>query len=400
MQFLADVFVPCDQCDGKRFKPQVLEVRYRGPIDSPGARPDGARGADVLQQLAEGAAPAAGARRDRPRLPAPRPAGDDAVGRRGAADQDRGASVVAQRRAAAVHPRRADDRPALRRHRQAADGVPEAARGRAHAARHRAQPRRDQDGRLHHRSRTRRRRGRRPRSSPPGTPEQVAQIEASHTGRYLRPVLAGGTFACVRVRGGRAGRSGWQSRRAGWRSVQRCLAPIAACVCSCPALPGSTPAVVAAAGLVRAGDAAIWRAPTPATRLQAAQLLKAAAYPEAAVPLRRRHRPARTRCSSRRSRPSSTSFSPSKIVPKKRVGLRRRSPHADRGRGDVLGRAAGARRAPVPLEVLTALRTAARDDNPRVGARSAVRVRRPRRRTRRAPRGASCCGVGGPNSRR
>src|SRR5579864_6216308 len=30
MQFLADVFVPCDECDGKRFRPQVLEVRYRG----------------------------------------------------------------------------------------------------------------------------------------------------------------------------------------------------------------------------------------------------------------------------------------------------------------------------------------------------------------------------------
>jgi excinuclease ABC subunit A len=30
MQFLADVFVPCDQCDGKRFKNQVLEVKYRG----------------------------------------------------------------------------------------------------------------------------------------------------------------------------------------------------------------------------------------------------------------------------------------------------------------------------------------------------------------------------------
>jgi excinuclease ABC subunit A len=30
MQFLADVFVPCDQCDGKRFRPQVLDVRYRG----------------------------------------------------------------------------------------------------------------------------------------------------------------------------------------------------------------------------------------------------------------------------------------------------------------------------------------------------------------------------------
>ena len=30
MQFLADVFVPCDQCDGRRYKPQVLEVLYHG----------------------------------------------------------------------------------------------------------------------------------------------------------------------------------------------------------------------------------------------------------------------------------------------------------------------------------------------------------------------------------
>jgi excinuclease ABC subunit A len=30
MQFLADVFVPCEQCDGMRFKPQILEVKYRG----------------------------------------------------------------------------------------------------------------------------------------------------------------------------------------------------------------------------------------------------------------------------------------------------------------------------------------------------------------------------------
>jgi excinuclease ABC subunit A len=29
MQFLADVFVPCDRCDGRRFRPQVLDVRYR-----------------------------------------------------------------------------------------------------------------------------------------------------------------------------------------------------------------------------------------------------------------------------------------------------------------------------------------------------------------------------------
>jgi excinuclease ABC subunit A len=30
MQFLADVSVPCEQCDGKRFKPLVLDVRYKG----------------------------------------------------------------------------------------------------------------------------------------------------------------------------------------------------------------------------------------------------------------------------------------------------------------------------------------------------------------------------------
>ena len=30
MQFLADVFVPCEHCDGKRFKSQVLEVTYLG----------------------------------------------------------------------------------------------------------------------------------------------------------------------------------------------------------------------------------------------------------------------------------------------------------------------------------------------------------------------------------
>jgi excinuclease ABC subunit A len=30
MQFLADVFVPCEQCEGKRFKQQVLDVHYRG----------------------------------------------------------------------------------------------------------------------------------------------------------------------------------------------------------------------------------------------------------------------------------------------------------------------------------------------------------------------------------
>ena len=109
MQFLADVFVPCEQCDGRRFKPQVLEVKLPRPEHPPGAEPDGAGGAGLLQQLPEGAPAAPGARRDRARLPAARPAGHDAVGRGGAAHQDRGAPDLAHGRPAALRAGRADD---------------------------------------------------------------------------------------------------------------------------------------------------------------------------------------------------------------------------------------------------------------------------------------------------
>ena len=59
----------------------------------------------------------------------------------------------------ALHPRRADDGPPLRGHREAAGRPAEAGRLREHGARDRAQPRRDQAGRLDHRSRPRGRRG-------------------------------------------------------------------------------------------------------------------------------------------------------------------------------------------------------------------------------------------------
>ena len=91
MQFLADVFVPVRPVRRQALQAAGARGPLSRPLDPSGARPDRPRSADVLRQLAEGAAAAAGARRDRPRLPAPRPASDDAVGRRGAADQDCGA---------------------------------------------------------------------------------------------------------------------------------------------------------------------------------------------------------------------------------------------------------------------------------------------------------------------
>ena len=39
MQFLPDAFVKCGACDGRRFRPEVLEVRCRGPVDRRRARP-------------------------------------------------------------------------------------------------------------------------------------------------------------------------------------------------------------------------------------------------------------------------------------------------------------------------------------------------------------------------
>ena len=245
------------------------------PLDSPGARPHRARGADLLQQLAEGAAAAAGARRDRPRLPAPRPAGDDAVGRRGAAHQDRGAPVVAQRRAPALHPRRADHRPALRRHREAADRVPQAARGRPHAAGHRTQPRRDQDGRLHHRSRTRGRRGgrvgRRHRHAGTGGPDRdVIHGALPPSGAGRRPV------ARVRSRRARISRAG-RTRlgnyyRAGRWAYEKEISPRSrhvGVVRACPARPARR----RRPGALRAGEPGVVEpgSQRPASRRAAAE---------------------------------------------------------------------------------------------------------------------------------
>jgi HEAT repeat protein len=106
--------------------------------------------------------------------------------------------------------------------------------------------------------------------------------------------------------------------------------------------------------------------PDAATRLRTVQMLRDAAYPESAVPLARLIVDPQDGVQLEAIAAELNIFIAEKIVPRKRVGfvVELRTPIA----ADAIFRtgplALGPR--PVPIEVLVALRTAARDDNPRV----------------------------------
>ena len=116
MHFLPDVYVPCEQCHGKRYNRETLDVRFKGKTI-----------ADVLEMPIEEALEffahipkirrrVAGAQRRRPRVHATGPARDDAFGWRGAAGEARRRAVQGGDRADDLHPRRADHRPSFRGH--------------------------------------------------------------------------------------------------------------------------------------------------------------------------------------------------------------------------------------------------------------------------------------------
>ena len=95
MQFLSDVYLRCAECNGRRYRGEVLEVklalgRARGEVDRRRARDDGRRGARLLRGPRRRARALAAARRRRARVPDARASGADAVGRRGAAAEARG----------------------------------------------------------------------------------------------------------------------------------------------------------------------------------------------------------------------------------------------------------------------------------------------------------------------
>ena len=162
MHFLPDVYVTCEVCKAKRYNRETLEVRYKGKniaevLDMTVAEALGFFdpvpaikqklqtlhdvGLDYIR-LGQSATTLSGGEAQRVKL---------------ATELSR-----AGHRPDALHPRRAHDRPALRRHPAAARGAEPARRPGQHGGDHRAQRGRHQDRRLDHRSRARGRQRRRP----------------------------------------------------------------------------------------------------------------------------------------------------------------------------------------------------------------------------------------------
>ena len=191
MQFLPDVYVPCEVCKGKRYNREALEIHYKGKSI-----------ADVLEMtIAEALDFFSAVPNVRAKLqtlydvglgyvhlgqPATTLSGGEAQ-RVKLVDR----AVAAGDRPDAVRPRRADDRPPLRRRREAARGPPPAGRRRQHGPRHRAQPRRHQDRRLDRRPRAGGRRPRRPDHRRGHAGDRSPRRTGSATGEYLARVLRG-----------------------------------------------------------------------------------------------------------------------------------------------------------------------------------------------------------------
>ena len=185
MQFLADVELVCEECKGTRYKSGILDIRYNGLNIH-----------EVLQltvreamEFFRGHADAWCSKLkvlDDVGLGYLRLGQSATTLSGGEAQRVKLAAHLAQASCEGTlyHLRRADHRPAFRRYRQAAGGVPAADRERRQPADHRAQSGRDPGGRLGDRPGPGgRREGR--AGGGGGSPGEIARAKGSHTGRYL-----------------------------------------------------------------------------------------------------------------------------------------------------------------------------------------------------------------------
>ena len=97
MQFLPDVTVPCEVCKGKRYNREALEITFKGKTIADVLDMTVEEALDFFEAIPQRAAQAGDAARRRTRLHPPRPAGDDALRRRGAARQAVDGAVAARR---------------------------------------------------------------------------------------------------------------------------------------------------------------------------------------------------------------------------------------------------------------------------------------------------------------
>ncbi len=153
MHFLPDVWVDCNTCGGHRYNRETLEVKYRGRSIAEVLEMSCGEARELFANIPKVRRILRHAVRRGPRLRSSRPKCGHALGRRSPARQTRRRAGPPRHRPHALRARRTHDRPALRRHRQAARRAAPPGGPRQHGRRHRAQPRRYQAVRLDHRHR-------------------------------------------------------------------------------------------------------------------------------------------------------------------------------------------------------------------------------------------------------
>ncbi|MEZ4496366.1 MAG: hypothetical protein R2845_06195 [Thermomicrobiales bacterium] len=153
MNFLPDVFVPCEVCHGRRYNREALEILYKGKSIADVLEMTVSEGLEYFENIPAVANKLRTLEEVGLRVHPARTTGYTALGWRGAARETRQRIEQARDRPNALHPRRTDDRTAFRRHRSPAR-IAAAGGWRQHHRRDRAQSRCHQIGGLADRSRS------------------------------------------------------------------------------------------------------------------------------------------------------------------------------------------------------------------------------------------------------